>query len=506
MMSDISTTENSLYNPLLSHSAANTASQFLERILERTKDILHVLAPRVLANLLSTIGNAYLYGRLSGLSPREDYSAATGLISLVRLVLIIIPSGFFYIVPVSWRNAEDAKKPMVVTNALAVAVSFGLLGSGASLSSHYFFRSIGVDSSVCDIIEEYFNMYAPVFPIHLMAIVFNQAAHCLDAHRLLLVDGLLNVVFLFAFSSFFLKEHLLAIFSSTQIVALSSLLSAVSRFSVYSVSYAVRGDVFEPIKDIISRDHRRGFVSLIKEGVTVCLQLGAESIGSFMVSILVTLMLQQQKMDLSILNVMNQFFTFSIVIPIALGVTALNKVLDAKKSNQLDLIDSYVNICLGLAVFYNIVLILVVMSMPTTFANFFMNPSDNEHKGLSGSFRAIFAITCVGILFDSFKNIINMSFRGLKHYRLGLEVSVFGVLIGLSLAALLGYFLGMAGMLLGFNTCNIFMGSCMLHYWFKKQSIDEQSSLWADVKGLLFKASRESWEFPSHPSCISELG
>jgi Na+-driven multidrug efflux pump len=171
-------------------------------------------------------------------------------------------------------------------------------------------------------------------------------------------------------------------------------------------------------------------------------------------------------MNLAILNVMSQCFIFSIIIPIALAVTAMNRVVTLRKDKNYDLIIPYLKMYILIGSIYNFILFGISMIMPNTIAQLFMNPEDNTNSGISGSFRAIFFMLFIGLLFDTYKNLMSMTFQALQLNKVPMQASLVGVWgLGMPLAAALAFPLGVAGIVLGFSLGNILVGGYLLCHW-----------------------------------------
>ena len=100
-----------------------------------------------------------------------------------------------------------------------------------------------------------------------------------------------------------------------------------ARFLLYSIGYAIQdrqakeGElrVFESLPDIHWVTHKEDFFDMLDKGWKLCVQLISELVALYCLSFLVA----NNTIDLDILNVMNQCFLFSIIMPISIGVNGL---------------------------------------------------------------------------------------------------------------------------------------------------------------------------------------
>ena len=429
--------------------------------------IFEWLAPQILNDLGIDAGNTNNAYLLSHLPPTEDSEAASSIIYTTQLVIVVIPSSFLYVLPVLMKHYMPEKKSAAVTAGILFAIALSLPGVIFGFLSGRFFSALGVKDAVCQRVNEYFTMLSGALPLWMIATSLSKVAAPLNFKNLMYIESLINFIFVTGFSNLFVNIYPLPRFTPIQIIALSNLVCSAVRIIWYIGAYSYLKQ-FEKWQEVDFRNYIFAIDCLWKTGWKLCMQLGSELFALYFLPILTVLLLANHVMNLAVLNVMSQCFIFSIIITLSMAITAMHLVNDFKEKGEYQKIRHCINMILMMSVIYNTLLFIIIMARTGTIVDLFMNPENNTNTGLSGDFRIMFMISYLGLVFNAFKDIINMSQRAMNIFSLPMKVSIGGVWgIGIPLAILLATCtdLGIGGLWLGYNIGNIITGLFLLSHW-----------------------------------------
>ncbi len=471
--------------------------------------IIKEFTPIALADLGVDSGNTFNAFLLSHLDPTENYSAAANIISTTQLVIVIIPSAFLYVIMPTMEFRMPQNKKSVVTASMLFAILLSLPGAIASSFMGDFFSALGVNDEVCNIVDEYFSVFSFALPFWMIATALNKTAVPLNHLSLMYIESFANFTFMMGFSGVFVKLYPLPNISPVKTIALSYLFCSIARILLYISTYWYY-DKLEKWNEINIDLYVQAIRHVFNMGWKLCAQLSSELIAIYFLSILTSVFLLNKTMNLNVLNVMCQSFEFSIIITLSMAITAHNMVNRLINDKSNDLIPTYVNAFLIMSTVYNSILFIIAQAAPNAIIRLFMNPEDNTNSGLSGNFRALFTITFFSLVFNAYKDIINMAGRSLGLFGLPMKASLLGIwAIGIPLAILFAAStqLGVGGILLGSCIGNIITSVFLLAHWqlvsqpkAVKDCLDEPNRFdsvaycFSEYKSMFFKIGRTGQE------------
>lgn len=484
--------------PLLPTQNSTRATSLRLTKREMLALIFSYLLPQMLNDLGIDAGNTNNAYLLSQQSPTEDSEAASNIISTTQVAIVVIPSAFLYVLPVLLEYHMPGDKA-AVTSGVLCAVILSLPGAIFGFFTGDFFAAIGVKESVCQLVNDYFTVFSVALPFWMVATSLSKVAAPLGYQYLLYPEALINFITITGFSQFFINVYPLKNIKPVQILALSNLVCSIARILYYMIAYTCL-DKFEKWQESDWGKYSKAIVFLFDTGWKLFMQLGSELFALYFLPILTVLFLAYHTMNLAILNVMSQCFMFSVILTLSMAITAMNIITkEFKETNAHHHVRPCVNTLLALSVFYNTFLFVMTMTKTRAIVSLFMNPENNTNSGLSGNFQLMFLISYFGLVFNAFKDIINMSQRALAIYSLPMKVSVSGVWgIGIPLAILLVNYtdLGVGGLWLGYNIGNIVTGLFLLAHW----DLVSQPEL---VKEIFTSHSNKSEELDQISYCLT---
>jgi len=425
-------------------------------------DISSLALPIILTDMSITLNIFFNAQLISSLQPEEDSSAAAAIIFSMQAVLTVAPSAFFYMIfSVIYNPVYEKKEKTIITNSLILAV---LLSAPIAIFSYFIgeiFSYAGTPRQVCDIVNTYYAVFAFDFPFHLMAVALHQFAIARrvpedrewDRQRLLYVGGAINFVSVAGLSWLLTEIYPLKFLSKLQTIALSFVFGDSVRLLYYGFNFFREGGLFEKLQEISWATHAPLFLEILIGGWKLSLQLLSELGSLSALSFLAEVLLPNKTVNLDILNAMNQWFLFLIIVPLSLAQTAQQKLGTRCYEKKYDQVQRYGNIILLISSLYHVLLLTIVLALPIGFLSLFMNPNENNNSGISGDFRAMFAIVFTGLWFTAFRNIIGMALRPLAMIKVPMMNSIMASwLVSIPSAILLAKLTdwGVAGILLGY--------------------------------------------------------
>jgi Na+-driven multidrug efflux pump len=509
---------NIMQNPLLKQEQRQTTNHFTQvvsfynSVMPMLNEINEKFIPQALSDFGLDAGNIVNVILLSQLPPQEDSSAAAAIISTAQVAMVVIFSAFLYVLAPVIQYYMPAHKSAVISASVLFALILSVPGFIASFFMGDIFFQLGVKASVCDIVDEYFSVFAFALPCWMAATALNKTAMPLKHEQLMYVESLINLIGITGFSTFFVKFYPLPYFSPVQTIALSYLVCALPRIMLYVIAYK-RADLLEDWAQMNVSRYQEAMMHMWSIGWRLCLQLTSELAALYVLTLLAPLLLPNQTMNLAILNVMIQSFSFSIIITLAMAMTAMTIVGELCNNKEYASVRPNVHTLLAMSTAYNLVLFAIIMAIPNPVANLFMNVHDNTNTGLSGDFRSMFAITFLGLIFNAYKDIINMAQRSLQMYSLPMKVSVGGVWgIGMPLAIIFATCtnLEIGGLWLGYNLGNIITGLFLLVHWDLVSQQNVVVSIFTDGSNIVHKLDSISYCFSEykerffHSSTVSQ--
>jgi Na+-driven multidrug efflux pump len=434
--------------------------------LRIAKDISTLTFAIILSNSSTTLNNFVNALILSNLSPKEDSSAAAAIIFSSQAFYVLVASAFLYTIPALWPSEKEEQKKMV-TNGIALAVLVSIPAAIVSYFTGNFFRYMGTQKQVCDIVDEYYSIYALFFPLTLLTIALGQIAISLKRRLLIQKNAILSVLLTSGFSLLFAKVWPQDSFSKVKIVAMSYCSGSLIRFLYYGFIF-YRENFFEKWTTNILNTHVPLLCEMLNMGWKISIHLFSELGALAILPLLTVRLLQNNTENLAILNTMSQYFTFSIMIPLALSQAMASLVRGLSEKMHHDQIQLYGNCVLAMSTLYNVICLIVGLAIPTELASLFLNPDENDNAGMSGDFRAMFAMLFIGLLFNSYRDILTSALRPLgvvKPPMVGSLVTLW--LMGIPSSILFAKYtdLGIAGILMGYFVGVVIGSLYLLRVW-----------------------------------------
>ncbi len=434
-------------------------------------DILEKVWPIFLVDLTTALDDFFNASIVSSFSPKEDFSAAAAIIFTTQAAYIVVPSAFLY--TISFTIPYHENKKMVVTNSIALALLVGFPVSILAYFTGNIFSYIGTPNSVCNIVDEYYSVFAFALPLMIMAISLHQAAIGLDKKKWLYISGLINLVSTLGTSFLFTKIYPLNFLSKIKTVAFSFLFgSGIMRFAFYGAVFAHEGLLEKP-RFLILTTHKENFLDMFKKGYQICIQVFSELSALNILAFLTECFLPNKVENLNILNAMNQYFFFSIIVPYALGQAASTRIGEFCAAKKYDQVQTYGNYVLAVSTVYNFMYVILGLAIPKLLASLFLDPGENNNAGMSGNFRAMFTMIFLGLLLNSYREILGMILRPMGIFKPQKAASIaalwfVGIPSAIAFAKLTD--LGVAGVLMGYYL-GVSVGSIyLLNLWFSSSS------------------------------------
>ncbi len=446
-----------------------------------------------IAGTLNNFGSSLL---LSNFAPKEDSSAASAIIFPMQVLYVVVFSAFLF--PISFmlqRHAELKDTRKMVSAGILAAFLASLIPTVLAPFTGMLYSSTA-PNSITEIVDDYYSVFWCSLPFMLIAVAMEQVAMALHKQKLLYVGSALNLICTLGFSALFTQiyslEHL--DLSDTQTIALGYLVGSVARILLYTADF-IRNDFFELPSPAAFTENKHLLTDILKNGLPISIQLFSELAAVSVLSYLTVWLLDNKTENLTILNVMNNYNLFSVILPIALGMAAGIVIGNLREEQKYHDIQRYGNIILAMSTAYNLLWLIAGLAAPETLASLFMDTSDITNNGISGDLRGMFGIIFTGLLFNSYRDVISGELRGLNIYKPPTSASIVALWV---IAFVAEYILakpadlGIAGLLTGYYI-GTFSGAMYLLATWLENSQPEQAKLLTDDENAKKQVDRYTY-------------
>ena len=477
---------------------------FFRSLVGTTGKVAVIAFPILVTNAATTTNNFVGASIASSIDNQALSSAASAIIFPVQVSLIVIVSAPLFAIPVIMQqyivSNNNKLVGQTIMQGMKLSLLLSLLPSALSYFSGDFFSLFGTPNNVVDLVKNYFDVFCYVLPTQLLAFSMQQAAIGLGKTKLLIAGSVLNTTSTLAFGYICAKGSFGLFNPSNSGVAYGFLAGGVLRILFYGIAFSCS----DSFKDycIFTLDNFREN-KILKDiwfmGWPFGLQLISE-LGAINVLSVIADDLPNKVYSLDILNVMNQYNLFSVIIPIGLSEASavlISKALQRKAYRDVRLLGNNV---LFLGLVYNLALVALGLALPDQLASLFIDPNIASGNSLSENLRALFFIVFLGLTLNSGKDIVTGALRPLGIVKAPMYASytsiwLFGLPIAYCLAVPLE--LGVAGVLLGYYLGTSAGTAFMLGKWASNSQTNT-------VKSIVEADPNQN--AATQPGCLTRIG
>lgn len=352
----------------------------------------------------------------------------------------------------SYKNEHNLLVGQTIMQGMKLSLLLSFAPSIISFFCGDIFKILGTPQDVIELINNYFGVFSFVLPTQLLAFSMQQTSIGLSENKLLIASSVLNTMSTLI-SGYIIANGTFGFFNpGNSGVAYGFLIGGIMRILMYGLSF-YRGNFKQyNIYRLENIKNNAILKDIFKTGWPFGLQLFSELLAINMLAVIAN-HTTRKIYNLNILNVMNQYNLFSVIIPIGLSEACAVLISRSYERKEFEKIRSIGNMSIVIGLFYNVILLALSIIFPKPLASIFMDVTQISGKGLSNNLLALFLIVFSGLTFNSIRDIVTGALRPLGIVRTPMYTSYGALwLIGLPLAYFMSIPLKMdiGGILLGY--------------------------------------------------------